>query len=337
MMTLGKNLHILVSVLCILVLSPQFMGIVTTSSSVTVPATIINVQTISSKKYMKVLNTDLVADEFIQISLWNNGSKTVHISEHFINQSGIREIWVNMTQTISPMAVTTPSLVYPLGFHALSGPFPGKYPWDGLTFLPKGNNGTHIVEYTCDDNFDTYYICQWFTSWKLPGVDFKHVHIPAQDITDWLNGVKSRADIIGLIFAILGGTASIIGGVASVLGCPEAGVPAIIGGIASILGAIIEYILGVTEYNWIRDVVQTWYGDGFTWFGTVHKFLSVDRWYDPFWNKAITVRYWYVHAQWQQRWGAHRDSPQSYSVSWWDHDEWKTGGPQTYDQGKSWH
>ena len=325
---MSKNLSLIASILCMLVLSPQLL-LPTALTTIQSNPTIISVQTMMNIKPMVVFNTSLVAHEFIKIEHWSNGSKTIHISEHFIlNHPDCRDVWVNMTQTISSiqsksLAVETKT-VKPLG-----GVYPGKYRWDNMLFLPKGNNGTHLVEYDYDDNFDTYYPCEWFTHWNLSRNEYGqptslfHVHLSAQEVTDWMNGIKSRSDILAIIFGALGGGLSIIGGIAAFFGCPWAAVPAIIGGISEILATIIA-LLGITEYNWIRDVVQTWYGDGFTWIGTVVKYISMDWWYCPFWSKPITVYQYYTHAEWQQRWGAERDNPQSYHISWWSYDEIKS-------------
>jgi hypothetical protein len=259
---LRKNLPLIASMLCMLVLSPQLL-VATTSTIVDSNPTIIDVQTMTNVKPMVVLNTSLIANEFIKVERWSNGSRTIHISEHFIlNHPDCRDVWVNMTQTISSTpsksSVIKAETVKPLG-----GVYPGKYRWDRMLFLPKGNNGTHIVEYDYDDNFDTYYPSEWFTHWNLSkneygeATDLHHVHLSAQEVTDWMNGVKSRSDILAIIFGVLGGGLTIIGGVATFFECPWAAVPAIIGGISTIIAAILA-LLGITEENWIRDVVQTW-------------------------------------------------------------------------------
>jgi len=326
-----KNLSLIASMLCMLVLSPQLL-IATTSTIIDSNPSIIDVQTMTNVKPMVVLNTSLIANEFIKVERWSNGSRTIHISEHFIlNHPDCRDVWVNMTQTISsiPSNVCARAIkaetVKPLG-----GVYPGKYRWDRMLFLPKGNNGTHIVEYDYDDNLDTYYPSELFTHWNLSHNEYgqptnlNHVHLSAQEVTDWMNGVKSRSDILAIIFGVLGGSLTIIGGVAAFFECPWAAVPAIIGGISTIIAAILA-LLGITEYNWIRDVVQTWYGDGFTWVGYVTKYSRVDYWYDPFFTRPMTCWMWYEHREWQQSWGAERDNPQSYHVSFWSRDEWKVG------------
>lgn len=282
--------------------------------------TLISTETKNSVKTMVVFNQTLVANEFIRTEEWTNGTK-VHISEHFIlNDPTCHDVWVNCTtwfNTRKASQVTNYSTKQQA--FTTSGVYPWKAWIDGLLFLLKGNNGTHLVSYDHDDNYDTYYPQEWYRAFNLIGTQMSHIHLPTDYMTDWYNGVKDKETIIGSVFAILGGTLSIIGGVAAVLHCPWVAVPAILGGIASIVGAILV-LLGFTESRWIRDVVtEKFNGDGWTWMGAIDGF-PVLWWWCPFLNKPITIYDFYEVRYWQQSWGAEgalSTSPQEYTVAWW--------------------
>jgi hypothetical protein len=311
---LEKSKYLTALLLCTVVLSPQFLMSTTTQTK----PTIIDVKTMSNIKTMIVLGAPLTFNEFIRIEQWSNGSKTVHISERIIvNAPDCQEVCVNMTQTISeedikkarnPITIT--KLVQPC-----SGTFPGKYTWDGMVFLPKGNNGTMIAEYTYDDNFDTYFPMEWFTYWDLIGIKLYHVHIDAQTISNWISGLQSKADILAVTFAALGGGLSIIGGIAAFFECPWGAAVAIIGGICAILDAFILYILKIQEIQWATNVVQTWYGDGFTWLsGVLSSSIGVFR--NPYFTAPMMEWWAYQFRDWDQSWGAERDNWQHYCVTW---------------------
>ena len=315
--------------LCMTLLSPSIFAAMLPTR---IEPYVVSIKTMKSSKAMTVLDTSLVFNEHITTMEYNNGSTNITISEHFFIGEGEcpRDLWVNMTQMLPPKeemiqeAHKTINLIQPCG-----GTFPGKYQWDGMTFLPQGNNGTHLVEYTYDDNLDTYFPCEWFTHWNLSGINRSHVHLGAQEVTDWLNGVKDTAELCSVIFAGLGGGLTLIGGIAAFFDCPLVAVPAIIAGVCSIIEAIIQWYYAILKAQWIRDAVQTWYGDGFTWLGWVLSGLKMD-WYCPYETKAITVYEYWAERYWEQAWGSELNQMsnqwQWYTISWFDHQNVKGGG-----------
>ncbi|MBS7633634.1 hypothetical protein KEJ15_08510 [Candidatus Bathyarchaeota archaeon] len=300
--------------LYLVILSPNLLMVI---SSTPMRSFVVNQKIFNNVKTIEALNVSFLAVEKVELVYWNNESVTGIITEEiFVNDPTCSKVKINCTTTVTKDAIRkagnpskTQSIVKPCAF------FPGKYEWDGMVFLPAGNNGTHIVEYTQDDNFDTYYPQEWFRSWNLSGEKYLHSHLSAQEVTDWIDRKKSAADIFALIFGIAGGLLEVVGGVAVFLKCPVVAVPAIIGGLASILAAIIQYVYNVLEIQWIKNVVQTWYGDGFTWFSSiVFPFFTWIQ--NFFWNAPITTWWRYDFREWDQSWGAERDHFQHYCVTW---------------------
>lgn len=317
MIKVQKSLPAIGLLLSLIIVTPNIM--VASVKQIWAPR-LISVEMKNSVKTMTVFNQTLMANEFIRTEEWTNGTK-VYISEHFIlNDPTCLDVWVNCTTWLSTTkASQVTNYSAKQQSFTTSGVYPNKKLVDGLLFLLKGNNGTHLVSYDHDDNYDTYYPQQWYTPFTLTGIQKSHIHLPTDYMTDWYNGVKDRETIIGSVFAILGGTLSIIGGVAAILHCPWVAVPSILGGIASIIGAILE-LLGFTESRWIRDVVtEKFSGDGWTWIGVIDSFTVIRCW-NPFFTRPMTIWDIYECRYWQQSWGAEGifpNSPQEYIVAWW--------------------
>ncbi|MDI6826843.1 MAG: hypothetical protein QMD36_06740 [Candidatus Aenigmarchaeota archaeon] len=326
------KLYAISILLCILVSTPKILA----------AATIHELQTmVIEKRCMKTIRvfnmTTLTAEEYIRVEPLANGSRKVTISLNFTSlnftgkQGGIRGMCITMTTMVpatTESKASTQSSDYPVGANSV---YPGKYWWDDLLFLPKGNNGTHFVTYDHDDNYDTYYPQQWYLSFSLLGAVWEHIHIPTDVMNDWINGVRDRETVLGIIFGLVGGFLAFFGGLlAACLGNLAAVLLTMIGGISAIIGAFLQ-LLGFTESKWIRDVVTEQYsGDGWTWVGNYRR--------EGFWAAIIDPYIWDIKTRsdiheicqhrrvcilveetfgFDQSWGADRDHPMHYSVTLW--------------------
>ncbi|RJS77623.1 hypothetical protein CW667_02875 [Candidatus Bathyarchaeota archaeon] len=189
--------------------------------------------------------------------------------------------------------------------------FPGKYYWDGLLFLPEGNNGTHWVKYDHDDNYDTYHPQEWYTHWNLTGNSKNHVHLSYQEVQDWKADTSRTADVLA---GILGGAAAgteLLIAVAMYLGCTVPLVLPILAAVAGLL-AVIVWAKGYLMVTWIEDVVEAAHGDGWCWCWSLERYYWYSLW--TYFHCPWLLR---VHeTQWWMSWGAERDEPELIEVQW---------------------
>jgi hypothetical protein len=322
---MGKYLAVLC--LSLIVVSPSIV----LPSLIQVKPSIENVKTINSLKKTIAFGQAFESKELIRIEEYTDGSEKFHISEYImLNDPSCQGVYVNCTIWYNPTLQSSRSEQAYKSAPAISSS--GLYPYfdiiDGLHFLLKGNNGTHLVSYNHDNNYDSrgYHPGEWYWSGSLPGILMQHIHLPTDVITDWYNGVVDSATLWTTIFAILGGGTTIVGGVVTVLGCPPIGALAIIGGLAAILGAIVNYVYKMQLANWIRDVVtEKFSGDGWSWMGAVLSCIAVVTTnlggLSPGGDfiRFGKVDDYYEIRNWQQSWGAEGIFPgstQDYLVAW---------------------
>ena len=328
MIKMGKYLAVLC--LSLIVVSPSIV----LPSLIQVKPSIENVKTINSLKKMTAFGRAFESKELIRIEEYTDGSEKVHISEYImLNDPSCQGVYVNCTIWYNPTLQSSGSeQAYKSAPATISSS--GLYPYfdiiDGLHFLLKGNNGTHLVSYNHDNNFDSrgYHPGEWYWRGSLAGIEKTHIHLATDVMTDWYNGVVDSATLWTTIFAILGGGTTIVGGVVTVLGCPPIGALAILGGLAAILGAIVNYVYKMQIANWIRDVVtEKFSGDGWSWMGAVLRFFAI-KVYNPYFRVPMTEYDYYEIRNWQQSWGAEGIFPgstQDYLVAWWTYRETKCG------------
>lgn len=237
----------------------------------------------------------------VVITEWYHNNTKKIFAEGTIENYGIR---VSITQFTKIVKEEEP--VRPLGV------FPGKYTWDNLIFLPKGDNGTHLVKYTHDDNYDTYYPREWFTHWDIPvgtmGNQKTHVHLSYQEVQDWIQDTERTSDILEHVWA---GATIGLGALAAVAAYLSCGLIALVSGIlAAIAGimALIVWYQGWQMKAWIEDIVQAHNGDGWCWYWSTYH-LGSDR-------RSHSCWYRWMHTEWYMSWGAQRDEPQLISVEW---------------------
>lgn len=315
--------------LSILITTPSILSATTKKVS---SETIIDVKTTSNTKTMNVLNMTIPYEENTKIVTYYNGTMKASISLNYTFER--KPICVSMEKTIYPetMKPETKVSASESNYEAqiAGGCWPWKTQWDNLTFLKPGTNGSAIVSYAHDDNYDTYYAGLWYARYSLAGAAASHIHIPTDVMTDWHNGVVDRRTVVGIVMGLSGGIASLIMGILASFANPAAAFITICAAIASIWGWIMA-LLGFTEQNWIRDVVKEKFsGDGWTWtwgqqVASTRMWLSnpyINPYSDVFSDEQC-ARLWQYHrvdvgtdnnVQYEQSWGSHRDSSDHYSI-----------------------
>jgi hypothetical protein len=282
---------------------------------------------------MEVLNTTIPYIEKTRIETFGNGTSKAWISLNYTFER--KSICISMEKLIYPkMIPETKISVAKSSYIQTSGVWPWKTNWDNLLFLLSGNNGSAIVTYDHDDNYDTYYPTQWFARYTLTGLQKDHIHIAKDVMTDWYNGVIDRRTVVGIVLGLSGGVMAIITGILAAFVNPIAAFMTICAGIASIIGWILA-LLGFTEQNWIRDVVtENYSGDGWSWTWG-EKITNTYMWifrplvsplYGGGFSEEDQARIWQYHRvgigvdntmEFYQSWGSQRDSPDIYSIDVW--------------------
>ena len=309
-----------------LITTPQILS--ATANKVNSEATI-DVRTTISTNTMEVLNKTIPYMEKTRIETFGNGTSKAWISLNYTFER--KSICISMEKVIYPKIIPeTKVSVAKYSYIQTSGVWPSKRRWDNLTFLLPGNNGSAVVTYEHDDNYDTYYPAQWFARYTLTGVEKDHIHIPTDVMTDWYNRVVDRRTVVGIVFGLSGGVMAILTGILAAFVNPVAAFMTICAGIASIIGWILA-LLGFTEQNWIRDVITEKYsGDGWTWIwgeNVTETRMWLDwPWINPYngiFSNEECARIWQYHRvgigvcdsmEFYQSWGSQRDSPDKYSI-----------------------
>ncbi|MEM2912637.1 MAG: hypothetical protein QW146_09065 [Candidatus Bathyarchaeia archaeon] len=186
------------------------------------------------------------------------------------------------------------------------GVFPNKYKWDNMWFLPQGENGTHWVKYTHDDNYDTYYPGQWCHPWRiLPGQygnTKHHIHFSYQQIQDWKKDVSRTNVMLGFVFGGYAGVMSLFAVIQKSLQMYY--------GILAVLAGLLEVYLTYKGFEmlwWIEDVVEAANGDGFCWYWEIKRYFYRAAFPKPG-SRWYTV--WLVcYTSFWMSWGKERDSP----------------------------
>ena len=326
--------------LCVLLTTPPILSATVNKENLDA---IIKVETTSAMKTLQVLdNMTLPYKENTKIDYFGNGTKKASISLNF-TEFGKGGICVSMQTMIQPTWARETESETSVKNYDYSAQTSGLYPyvdqWDTLNFLLPGNNGSCIVSYSHNNNYDSrgYYPGLWYLPFKLPDALYPaanaiadHIHIPADVMADWLNGVTDRRTVIGMVMGLAGGVMAVITGIVAILFNPVAAIAAIIAGISSIIGWMLSWFAR-DEQQWKSDTVQEKQsGDGWTWtWGAklVDSFAWIFR--PPIWtitsqnDVRILERYHRVGIgvrntmEFQQSWGADRDSPQTYTVDAW--------------------
>ena len=322
--------------LCLFVISPEYLMISSMVQMQSQPM-MLSKRTEHTEKSVTAFNELYMVYETLDTETWTNGTK-VHICEHF-NETKQKEVWVNCTTWINSTKTsgTSKTMTYtaqPLA----SRSYPGKYIEDGFVwFLPKGNNGTCLVSYNHDDNYDAYpegtlsynnHPQEWYWEGEIQGQTKSHVHLGNQFIQDWINGVHDDTTTIGTVLALAGGATTLtLGILAAFFGIEVVGVPMIISGLVTIFGAILA-LLGFTKERWIRDVVrESFSGDGWYWMGAILR-GTIIRSYDLYVNAIGAIWDYHEVRSWQESWGSEGifpASPRQVSFSVYSRTEFKTG------------
>jgi len=162
------------------------------------------------------------------------------------------------------------------------------------------------------------------------GIQCTHIHIPAQSIATWKEYLAGEVDYYRFLRDVH----------ALIFGLPELGVSiaalkweAVAKFFGTRLGLVVIGILALTlaifdimisqyyesQLDFVRNTVETFLGDGFTWiWGKVNEYI--DEVIAP---PGASRGVWLVkHCEWYQSWGKDRDVVQFYSVTWYE----KAGG-----------
>jgi len=336
-------------VLCILLASPQIWGATTTNTTVsTVSADVVNVQTSNCVKTIKAFNMEFPAREKIRVETFRDGTRKATISVNITSKDRTCGVCITAevmlpTKTSEISEAVTPSVP------SMSGVYPYKNcsaSTDWLLFLLKGQNGTHLVSYNHDDNYDTYYPQWWYHRYSLPDANYPeprakqvHVHLAKDYIDNWINQVIDDATMHGIILSLAaGGTELSFALIALYLGLQTFGaalvliIPMLLGGLADILAAYLQ-LQGLQKAKWIRDVVtEKFSGDGWTWmwgFNIIHvskpyimhppigDIYTYEQLYRLLQYRRMHVLYRKT-LEYYKSWGADRDNPIKYTAEAWD-------------------
>jgi hypothetical protein len=286
---------------------------------------IVSTNTRKSTTSVVAFNQSYTAEQCILLEEWTNGTK-IKVSLNFthpyrVYMSGTAWKLPTISSTTSetkasrvsaPMSTGNESHLYPYTYNDNLSDF--------MPFLRKGNNGTCIVSYNHDNNYDCrgQHPGEWYWPGKLvPSnrTQKDHIHLATQNITDWINGVHDTTTILGMVIAFAGGAATFSFGVlAALFGIEVAGVPMILSGLATMWGIILAW-LGYTKERWIRDVVtEAFHGDGWTWVKMIDRIDYILVTF-PFWWCTVYEHWRYTH--WTQSWGSEGvlASTQEYEVN----------------------
>lgn len=308
--------------LSLLVLATPF-SMVSLNSQMLAQPMLISTHSEQRQKTTTALNETFLINETITTQLWSNGTKVIFSEDVRPNDWNIRRVRVNCTTWFNTYSSSEPTATTNAQIPLADNPnlFPGEHRVDILSFLPKGNNGTHFVSYDHDNNYDQrgYYPGEWYTPYSLNGLQKTHVHLAADLLDNWIRNVHDDITVLGLIICIASGAATLSLGILAgffAVTIP-AGVAMILGGCSTILGAILTYS-GWTKENWIKyTVMERFAGDGWTWLGQKTITDLGERGYRPWLSRPSWITYNAHLVEWDQSWGAEGvfpGSPQHYSV-----------------------
>ncbi|MEM0358385.1 MAG: hypothetical protein QXL77_08475, partial [Candidatus Bathyarchaeia archaeon] len=294
---------------------------------------------------------------FGKLTEYSNGTKVVEVSVTIENICPIiPKIRINFTKTVTPEELSlmkgeikinekqpTQLEKNPQGS---SGPYDGynftKRPWDNITFV--FDSPQIWIKYPHDDNYQTYYPGMFNYPWHLPphavynGKQYYnekfHIHMAIKDVYDWKVGARSRDEIMRLYLGLGGAAAgSFLGaflGGALVLFLSLTGWKAVIvEALAAMFGALIGWflqLLGVSEAQWVENVVEAEQGDGFWWswgFHTKARSVWIYECYGPQFLAPKTEVWVHEIREFYATWGKDRDSsPGTYTGEIWYHYYW---------------
>ncbi|MEM4703957.1 MAG: hypothetical protein QXJ02_02695 [Candidatus Bathyarchaeia archaeon] len=199
--------------------------------------------------------------------------------------------------------------------------------WDRLVDVREPGNATYPVEYNHTDNLFTYHPGEFDLAWEMKGDKALHIHIPKSEI-------KAAKDNLTLETVIGTALAAGIGAVVTYV-CTRWSLfqkIAIFFGVdvayvelpwALLLIALDAYIFyyNYTKIKWIEDVLETFYGDGWTYIWEVQHLKVYFSWRPEYWPNPWepTAHSWlFLYRAWNQSFGKYRDTKVfQHSYSFW--------------------
>lgn len=213
--------------------------------------------------------------------------------------------------------------------------------WDSLVFVVYSPQ--IWIKYKHDDNYINYHPGNFDEPWVFEPYEFYngtqynnimfHRHLSVTEVYDWWRGAKSAADIMQGYSAVAGSfIGAFLGGAVvsalSLTGWVGVLVSAILAAFGALIGWLLQ-LLGVSEAQFVENVVKAEQGDGWNWLGfgrTIYfdalpinvpgmGWLSyVNEWNAPYYAQLLS-RYHridflcYETKELQIRWGSDRDNP----------------------------
>jgi len=144
--------------------------------------------------------------------------------------------------------------------------------WDGITFLvaPGGPGKEEYVKYNHPDNLHIYRPNQTNINYDFMGTSKLHQHIAEYEIEDGKKAASFEAVVGGVMAAIL-----------VLLSIPEPFISKVIAMVLAAVAAVLT-ILGLTEYFYLNDILQTELGDGWSWAYDFGSFFCFYWWRQSF-------------------------------------------------------
>jgi len=212
-----------------------------------------------------------------------------------------------------------------------------EYKWDKIYFVQAPGNETIWVKYDHNNNYERYWPMQFNLPWEIPigmyGNQKIHTHMSIADLYDWKTGAKSRDEIIKK-YLTLGGSATgsftgvLLGKALVILFGLTGGLAAIVSALAAAIGAIIGWFisqLGVSEAEFVENVVEAERGDGFYW-SWDFKTTRVDKCVQSgckMLDHPCTHLWMRIIREFKRTWGANRDAePGIYATEVWCYTCW---------------
>ena len=212
-----------------------------------------------------------------------------------------------------------------------------EYKWDKIYFVQAPGNETIWVRYDHDNNYERYWPMQFNLPWEIPigmyGNQKIHTHMSIADVYDWKTGARTRDEIMKKYLALGGTTAgsffgALLGEALVSLFALTGGTAAVVEALAAAIGAIIGWFisqLGVSEEEFVENVVEAEQGDGFYW-SWDFKTAAWHSWVYPRYKmpgRPCTEIYMHVIREFKRTWGANRDAePEILATEVWFHTCW---------------